>query len=69
MAGTGLGQPCLLQELERAVLGESMSDRKSQTLLRSVGERLKLQQCSRLGGPRTFLRYVGPARRSRLALG
>lgn len=69
MAGTGLGQPCLLQELERAVLGESMSDRKSQTLLRSEGERLKLQQCSRLEGPRTFLGYVGPARRSRLALG
>ena len=77
MAGSGLGQPCFLQELERAILdeegsmalGESMPDRKSQTLLRSVGERLRLQQCSRLGGPRTFLRYVGPALRSRLALG
>lgn len=51
----GLGQPRLLQELEHAVrnktswlwLGPHLTE-SQKTLLRPVGERLRLQQCPRL---------------------
>lgn len=51
----GLGQPRLLQELEHAVrnktswlwLGPRLTE-SQKTLLRPVGERLRLQQCPRL---------------------
>lgn len=59
MAGSGLGQPCFLQELERAVLdeegsmalGESMPDRKSQTLLGSMGREAEATTVLQAWGP------------------
>lgn len=74
MAGSGLGQPCLPQELERAVLdraswrwvGPCLTENQ-QTLLRWMGERLGLQQLQ-AWGPVAFLRSVGPALRSMLVL-